>query len=292
MVALKKNVYTAIVPVFNPGKSESVLQNPTQKKYQQVWGAYTGNTVDSFISFQKQVGRQAQINAIFLDWGKSFPASSANPIKNADQTLVIFWEPNNVSLDKIVSGQYDVYAKEFAMQISNYKKPVILVPFEEMNGNWDAWDGTVGNNTPAKVVLAFQHVHDLFSGVKNVKWGWAVNNDSVPDTTANAIKNYYPGDRYVDYVGVDGFNFGNPWQAYSEIFSSALQQLKTYNKPIYIFSMACAEGPQKSAWIQDTLTKIKADPSIAGWIWFNENKEQNWLVSSDTASLQAFQSGI
>jgi len=93
-------------------------------------------------------------------------------------------------------------------------------------------------------------------------------------------------------VGVDGFNFGNPWQSYDEIFSSALSRLKKYNKPIYIFSMACAQGSQKADWITDALSKIKSDPSITGFIWFNEDKEQNWLINSDQQALQAFQNAI
>ena len=136
-------------------------------------------------------------------------------------------------------------------------------------------------------------MHNLFSGVSNVKWGWAVNNDSVPNTSANAIANYYPGDAYVDYVGVDGFNFGDPWQSFSSVFASSLSQLKTYNKPIYIFSMASADSSQKPAWITDALSQIYATNSgISGWIWFNENKEQNWLVDSSAAALAAFKGGI
>jgi len=272
-------------------KPVSVTQKPEQKKFQQVWGAYTGNTAESFAAFQKQVGACPNINAVFPDWGTPFPIDLAGPVKANKQTIIIFWEPN-ITLDQIISGGADSYISSFATGAKNYGAPVILVPMEEMNGNWDAWNGTLPGNSPQKIIEAWRHMHDLFLGVANVKWGWDVNNVSVPDTQANAIENYYPGDAYVDYVGVDGFNFGNPWQSYSEIFSSALQKLKTYNKPIYIFSMACAEGPQKPAWIADAISQIKSDKSIAGWIWFNENKEQNWLIDSDQESLKVFISGI
>ncbi|MFH1968330.1 MAG: hypothetical protein ABIJ84_03015, partial [bacterium] len=75
-----------------------------------------------------------------------------------------------------------------------------------------------------------------------------------------------------------------------------------YNKPIYIFSMASAPASakapagqgmsKKAGWIEDALSKINSDPDIVGWIWFNEDKEKNWLVSSDSDSLQAFKDGI
>jgi len=56
--------------------------------------------------------------------------------------------------------------------------------------------------------------------------------------------------------------------------------------------MASAAGSQKASWITEGLKLISSDPSIAGFIWFNENKEQNWLVNSDPASLQAFKTGV
>ena len=285
-------IYTP-APAANPPKTEKNIPKPNiVLPTKKIWGAYTGNTAESLVDFQKQIGGKVNINAVFPDWGSPFPVDLAAPLKDNGQTIIIFWEPSSVTLDQIISGSSDYYISSFAMQAKAYGAPVILIPFEEMNGNWDSWDGTVGDNTPAKIILAWRHMHDLFAGVTNVKFGWDVNSDSVPDMPSNAIENYYPGADYVDYVGVDGFNFGNPWQTYSDIFSSAIQELKTFNKPIYIFSMACAEGPEKASWISDALSQIKSDPSIAGWIWFNENKEQNWLVWSDQSALGAFQAGI
>ena len=184
--------------------------------------------------------------------------------------------------------------QQFANGAKAYNGPIILAPFHEMNGDWDTWDGPVGNNSPAKIIAAWRQMHGIFSAssVTNVKFAWDVNNESVPNTPENQIENYYPGDQYVDYIGVDGFNFGNPWQNFSEMFSAPLVKLKKYKKPIYILSMASAEGPQKASWITDTLAHIYADPDIHGWVWFNKNKEENWLIWSNTAALQAFQAGI
>jgi len=285
-------------PVQTPPKNMPTQKNnpnpqkPITKKYKHSWGVYTGDTASSLASFQQQINKQPDISASFVGWGDNFPTDVATPLKQSGQTLLIFWEPTNTTLDQIISGSTDPYISQFASDAKNYENSIILVPMPEMNGNWDSWDGTATGNTPAKYIQAYKHIHDLFSGVQNVKFGWAVNNDSVPDTPENAIANYYPGDNYVDYVGVDGFNFGDPWQSYSEIFSKALQQLKIYNKPIYIFSMACAQGPQKAAWITDAISQIQSNPDIVGWVWFNTNKEQNWLINSDPASLQAFQNSL
>lgn len=256
------------------------------------WGAYTGNTALGFEQFAQMVGQKPDINAIFVGWNDPFRSDVASVLKPNGQTLLIFWEQYGVTLDEIIAGNSDSYIQQFAMQAKAYGGPVIISPLHEMNGNWSPWNGTVGNNTPQKVILAYRHIYEQFSGVQNVKWAWVVNNESVPDTPANSIASYYPGNEYVDYVGIDGFNFGSPWQTYSEIFSEALKQVAGYGKPILITSMASAQGAQKPAWIKDAILNIRKDPSIKGWVWFNENKEQNWLVNSDADSLNAFKQAI
>jgi hypothetical protein len=257
-----------------------------------LWGAYSGDSAASFLDFENMVGQRPDMQAVFVGWHDVFPLNTAVPLKKNNQTLVIFWEQYGTSLDQIINGSQDSYIKEFARDARSYGGEVILAPLHEMNGDWNPWSGTVGNNTPAKIVLAFQHMHDLFPADPNIKWAWVVNNESSPDTPGNQIQYYYPGDDYVDYVGADGFNFGDPWQTYNEIFSKVLLRLKSYKKPIYIFSMASAEGPGKAAWISDTLQRIKSNPDIKGWLWFNENKEKNWLVNSDSKSLEAFRDAV
>ena len=92
-------------------------------------------------------------------------------------------------------------------------------------------------------------------------------------------------------VGVDGFNFGAPWLSFDELFKQPLAVLKTYQKPIFIFSFASAAGEQKAAWIKDALTvQLEKHPEVQAWIWFHENKERDWRINSDSGSLAAFRS--
>ncbi len=98
-------------------------------------------------------------------------------------------------------------------------------------------------------------------------------------------------DEYTDYVSVDGFNFGSPWETFDDIFGKALITLGQYKKPIYILSIGSAEGTRKAGWIVDALgTELPKYPLLQGWVWFHENKEKDWRVNSDPASLSAFKS--
>ncbi len=257
------------------------------------WGAYTGDNPSTIDAFTSKIGSNMHYVAMFVGGEEEFPTAFARAAGDRGLTLVIFWEPHDMRLDAIAAGTYDEIIRTFAAGAAAYGKPVIFAPFHEMNGDWNTWSGVVGSNTPQKLIAAWRHVHELFADAPNVAFGWAVNNDSIPDTANNAIGSYYPGDAYVDYAGIDGFNFNDPWMSFSEVFASALSRVSTYGKPIILFSMASAEGPRKAAWITDAFTvQIPKYPLVEGWIWFNENKERDWRVWSDDASLKAFQKAL
>lgn len=268
-----------------------------------IWGVYPGWKPADFSDFEVKVGGKIDLAGVFVHWGNEnqFPQEMATWTKNTNKILVIYWEAMDYntsttedprfSYKQIINGKWDTYIKSFADSAKEFGGSVILIPFSEANGDWNTWSGTKNGNSPALHIEAYRHIRKLFAGVNNVKFGWAVNNYSIPDIPENAIDKYYPGDDYVDYVGVDGFNFGNPWQSFDEVFGKTLAELKKYNKPVYIFSMACAQGSKKADWIEDAMVKIQKS-KIAGWIWFNENKERDWRVWSDEKSFKAFAAGL
>jgi hypothetical protein len=268
------------------------------------WGAYTGWSASQATDLENRVGRKMNLVATFVHWGNEseFPAELADFALKNGKTLVIYWEAmdyNNPAVDnnprygydEILRGGWDSYLSSFSKSAKAYQGKVIILPFEEANGDWYPWSATKNGNSIEKYKSAFRYIHKYFDGASNIKFGWDMNSESVPNNATNSLSNYYPGDEYVDYVGVNGFNFANPWLSFDAIFGSALRNLSAYKKPIYIFSMACADGPQKSAWIEDAIkVQMPKYPLLAGWIWFNENKEKNWLVWSDSNSLATFSS--
>lgn len=252
-----------------------------------------GESLTDAAAMETLVGSTMDMQAVFVGSGDGFPSAYAQTVRDQGKTLIVFWEPTGIPLDTIIAGEEDVHIQQFVSGAELYAGPVIFVPFAEMNGNWSSWGGTVGSNSPSKFISAWQHIHDQFASAQNVKFGWAVNHLSVPDSSENEIGDYYPGAAYVDYVGADGFNFDNPWTPFSAIFNDALTTLKSYNKPIMIFSMACAPGAQKAGWITDALvTQMSLHPEVVGWLWFNVNKETDWRVNSDPAALSAFQAAV
>jgi hypothetical protein len=280
-------------------------QATTTTSSKKEWGAYVGWRESDMATFESQVGKETKYQAVFVHWGNEnlFPLYLSPTVKDKNKTLIIFWEATDYNLtttdqprfsyDAITRGDWNTYLTQFAADAKAYGGPVIIIPFSEMNGNWFNWSGTVNGNTPDKHIQAYRYLRSFFSNASNVKFGWAPNSDSVPDVASNQLELYYPGNNYVDYVGVDGFNFSNPWMTFDQVFSKSLAKLKTYGKPVFIFSFATAEGAQKPAWITDALTvQIPKYPEIKAFIWFNERKEKDWRVWSDQASLDAFKKAV
>ncbi len=287
--------------MVTPGPSATGSAQKTGK----MWGTFAGDGTKLFLDLETKVGVKASMTGVFVHWGNEnqFPKewkTIASTRKNF--TLVIYWEAmdynkgiddqNRFSYDQILAGNWNSYIDSFAAEAKAYGYPVVIIPFEEMNGDWYQWSGSRANNTPGKHKAAYRYIRERFRTVTNVKFAWVPNNDSVPDTAENSILTYYPGDDVVDIVGVDGFNFDGPWQTWSSVFSKALSQLYTLNKGVMIFSTASAPGTKKAAWIEEMITAVKSDPRLLGFIWFNENKEKDWRIWSSTDSLASFTKNI
>jgi beta-mannanase len=215
------------------------------------------------------------------------------------KTLLLFWEAIDYnktasdqldySFDTVIAGNHDDYFKKFVTDAKAYGGEIILVPYSEFNGDWHPWSTTKEGNTPEKFIKSWIYIHSFFTDVPNVKFAWVPNSGSIPNTQSNQFELNYPGSRYVDYVGVDGFNFGVPWESFNVMFGKSLPRLEKFGKPVYIFSMGVTEDVKKKDWIIDAFTvQLHKYPYVKGWLWFNENKDKDWRINSSSESLEAF----
>jgi Glycosyl hydrolase family 26/Concanavalin A-like lectin/glucanases superfamily len=205
------------------------------------------------------------------------------------------------ALSTIISGSHDTAIDAWATAAAAYAKPLYIRPMHEMNGDFYPWGQGVNSNTPAQYVAAFRHIVNRFRavGATNVCWIWSPN---VLGLSAQyPLTGLYPGDTYVDMVGIDGYNWGTAgvgdvgWVSFTTVFGATYDLLRSIapSKPIYIAETACGTvGGDKAAWITSALLNEIPNrfPALAGLVWFDVNKEDNWLVDSSPASLAAYRS--
>jgi beta-mannanase len=148
----------------------------------------------------------------------------------------------------------------------------------EMNGNWYPWSVDTNGNSARTFVAAWRHVHDLFTqaGATNVSWVWTINTFTGLHESARRIGAFYPGDAYVDWVSMTGFNWGtsntwNTWQGVDEIFRDAYRALVRFEKPIMISEIGTVTtGGDAARWTRRSLARLRDGyPRIKAIVWFD-----------------------
>lgn len=287
--------------------------------------------------FSDLIGRMPN----FLVWYEGWSSGDFGDLQRANLQLldswdtvpVIAWDPMDqdgppidqpeYKLSNIIRGDFDDYIDSWARGLAEFASPILLNFAHEMNGNWYPWGIGVNGNQPGEFVAAWRHVHDRFTaaGAGNVQWVWTPNElyEGVPAP----VDEVYPGDDYVDWFGMNGFNWGadihwescdcqSAWRTFSEIFDSTYQQLTAMaDKPIMIGEVASSEvGGDKAAWITDAYLEQmpNAYPRIRAVTWFNRiatgldtvapgvveptTTSVDWRVQSSPASLAAFSEAV
>jgi len=258
------------------------------------------------LNLESKIASHAAVVNFYVADSESFPMNRATSIRDHGSIPMItweFWSTQSGGVASLANGSKDSYLRSFADQAKSFGGTVWLRPLHEMNGNWYPWCGTVGGNSSAQVVAAYRHIHDVFvaRGATNVKFAWSPNSDSVPNTTANQISVYWPGSTYVDYIALDGYNFGtsvsgSSWRSFTDVFKNSYAAVAALSstKPIFIAETASSpSGGNKAAWISNMFAVIpRSFPRISGVVWFDTNKETDWRIEADPACIQAFKTGL
>lgn len=220
---------------------------------------------------------------------------------------------NEWNLDSINRGDHDTYLRTFASQIAQYPSQFLFRWGHEMNLNEYSWSGFCnGGNIEAtqKFVTAFQRIVTLFreEGATNVKWIWSPSYTHWPAEAWNETANYYPGNGYVDWIGVVGYNFGassiysgNRWTTFTDLFHAFLTDAATRypRKPVMLADYASTEddGGDKAVWISDAFNQMKQYPNLHAIVYFNITPPEYsppmyFKIDSSPDSLNAYQSSI
>jgi hypothetical protein len=263
-------------------------------------GAYTPGApanARTLADYAAMVGRQPDIVMWFREFGQ--PLMEASEIANlraTGQTPMVTWEPHEASLAEIASGAYDPYLHESAAIAKSWAGPLLLRFAHEMNGPWYSWGSEA--ITPETYVAAWRHVVSVFreDGADNVRWVWS------PYVLAGGrypIVPYFPGDEWIDYVGLDGYNWGTDrggWLGADTLFSASYSVVTELSaKPVIVAETSSSEaGGDKAAWIRTTFLSAipQSFPRVSAVVWFNEAREEDWRVDSSPASLDAYRAVV
>jgi hypothetical protein len=274
----------------------------------------TGPALDRFAA---KAGRMPRLAMYYRDWNEGrrnalVTPGILRPIVARGALPMITWLPRlgsgdpihqpAYSLAAIAAGAHDSFIRRAAREAAAYRRPLLLRFAHEMNGAWSSWGAWVDGNTPPDYVAMWRHVVSIFhaEGAKNVRWVWSPNVYSegavvLNEVSAMAFQPFYPGDRWVDFVALDGYNWGalngQGWRSFSSVFQSSYDAIVSLaDKPVIIGETASTElGGDKAAWIREIPAVLRTQmPRVRALIWFDREKETDWLVDSSPASASVF----
>lgn len=155
---------------------------------------------------------------------------------------------------------YKTKLDKIASVVSNLKGsngeliPIIFRPFHEFDGNWFWWGANYCS--PEEYKAAYQFTVDYLKntkGVHNILYAFS------PDNSYSTSTNYlsrYPGDGYVDLLGMDNYgDFNNQGQTGSDQANAKLKMISDL-----------ATAKVKIAALTETGYQVTAtNPAINGW---------------------------
>lgn len=250
-------------------------------------------SVESLKDFEELSGKPVAIASFSSFWGENSVSRQqldeisrygALPFLRLMPWGKPYWGPPgyqpDYGLQKIVEGGFDEFLSAWASEINDFGKPVMVTFGMEMNGDWFPWSGkfqgaggTSRFGDPKRAdgleryVATYRHIIQLFrdGGVENVSWVFQPNWNSLPNEAWNSIEAYYPGDEYIDWVGVSAYGAlvnTDPWRSFRSVMGHVYSELTSSfpDKPLMLAEWGVNEGrstSDKMHWYASALRKLQ-----------------------------------
>lgn len=204
--------------------------------------------------------------------------------------------PDGVSMKDVAAGRLDVHLRASARLVKAFGHQVILGFASEPNGSWYPWG--FHHTSPQTWVAAWRHVVTVFreAGAVNVTWLWDVNIDSGLRTATGPIRDWWPGSKYVTWVGMDGY-YIHPHATFSSVFGHTLSAVRRLTaKPVMIGEVGI--GPVSGqARSMPGLFAGARHHHLLGLVYFDVAQHQglfhqDWRLEGRKPALRAFHAGL
>jgi hypothetical protein len=250
--------------------------------------------------YSSRVGGQPRIVMWYRDFGLPlFYSNERATLEASGATPMVSWEPFDgdtpIRLSQIATGAYDQEIISAAQLARTWEGEFMVRFAHEMNLPSIPWGPGRPGAGPTNYINAWRRIVGLFrsQGADNVRFVWAPN----IDYGGRPFSAYFPGDAWVDYTALDGYNFGtsNPgevWQTMRQVFEPSYRTLTELSqRPVLITETASSEiGGDKAAWIRTGFLRDIPGcmPRVEGVIWYDKDLEADWRIDTSGASLEAY----
>lgn len=238
---------------------------------------------------RRQLGRDQRITHVFYAWPDRLPTVIEGMPKRS--IPMVSWRGTRYA--RILDGRSDELIAASARRLRQWGRPVLLRWGWEMNGRWYEWGGPQNGNDPAGFVKSFRRLRKIFDGegADNISWVWSPNWNSSPAAEWNRMEAYYPGDDYVDWVGVSGYNLNreSPDVLFDPVYDSYAAR-----RPLMITEVGSKDhgGTSKADWIAEFSGYVAQRPAIGAVVWFDTDTHpsypEHWRFDTNAEATAAY----
>ena len=281
-------------------------------------GAEDDITLDDLQEYETEVGKRAAWVYFSNNWYRSreFPLTTTEWIRGAGSIPYIrlmlrsarkFDEAERVfTLQNILDGQFDSDLEQWCVAAREFGTPLLVEYGTEMNSDSFPWSGVVNGGAtladygdpeypdgPERFRDAYRHIIKICrdAGAVNITWVFHADTESTPDEDWNDLENYYPGDEWIDWIGLSAYGAFRPSSSYFNIFRIAMDrtyprvQAMAPDKPVIISEFGSTKNSpvvDQVDWARKALTDLVEAryEGIIGFSWWNEA----WENDSDPAN--------
>jgi mannan endo-1,4-beta-mannosidase len=259
-------------------------------------GVYEGGAPPgpaAIAGFTQAAGHQPNLAGYFSGWAERFQTSYALSVRRRGMIPFVQIDPSFASVAGIAAGAYDGYLRSYADQVRDYGYGVVIGFGHEMNAPWYSWG--YGHTAPATFVAAWRHIVTLFhtQGADNVTWLWTINADIAG---TGPIADWWPGARYVTWVGIDGFYYQRS-DTFASVFGQTIDQVRTFTtKPVLLAETAVGPRAGQFAKISNLFEGMHQYGTL-GLVWFDIRQHdgvlhQDWRIEDSQTAEAALRLGI
>jgi mannan endo-1,4-beta-mannosidase len=280
-----------LTPAPSPGPSAVTAAGPCERA--SLPTPFNGIAINPKITshvkeFRRATGARIQTVEYYNPFTSPFQRWEAEQAVAVGALPLIQLNPRNVSLAQIAAGRYDQQIRRYADAVRSFRCRVVISFGHEMNGWWYTWG--LPTTTPATFIAAWRHIHQVFAGenVRNVLWSWDPSHlyQRYQTKSASPASEWYPGDRYVNWIGIDGYLRQD--QTFGEIFAHQLRNIRGItSKPVYLAETGVAGSPSQSWQIAQLFAALRKY-NLTGLVWFDLNRKQPWRLEGRPAALAAY----
>ena len=210
-----------------------------------------------------------QSNPLTEGPGKKYPVGTAwDNTKVVDQILKE-GSPMNLKYKARLDGVAEAFRK--MVDEKGRPIPVIFRPLHEHTQTWNWWGSSA---TTEEEFIAFwrfivSYLRDT-QGIHNVIYAISPQMDAVYEDTEGRLLFRWPGDEWVDFIGMDCYH-GRNTKAFESNVKALVEVRELKHKPVGVTETGLENNHKADYWTQDVLRVLRGEPCAMVVAWRNDN---------------------